>query len=171
MTNYIVSDQNELLQLDRVHAFLAAKAYWCLGIPYETVARAAANSLCFGVYRVLSDEAAAETSSAGVDGEPVSSHEQAPVQAPVQVGYARVVTDFSTFAWICDVYVEEADRGQGLSKRLLKAILVHPQLQGLRRICLATHDAHELYKTFGFILTKTPQNWLEIKIDNIYSQS
>jgi GNAT superfamily N-acetyltransferase len=138
---YFVSDRRELLQLSRVHAFLSSKAYWCLGIPLETVERACAHSLCFGVY---------------VDG----SNEQ--------VGFARVVTDEATFAWICDVYIEETARGRGLSKKLMQAVMSHPKLQGLRRICLGTHDAHELYKQFGFYVTKSPQNWMEIKEDQIY---
>jgi GNAT superfamily N-acetyltransferase len=139
--SYFVSDRKDLLQLDRVHAFLSTKAYWCLGIPLEVVERAAANSLCFGAYRA-SDS--------------------------VQVGFARVVTDQATFAWICDVYVEESARGHGISKELMKAVMAHPSLHGLRRICLGTHDAHELYKQFGFYVTKTPENWMEIKDDQIY---
>ena len=151
---YAISSDPALLQLARVHEFLSTKAYWCLGIPYETVARAAANSLCFGVYRLretVQDPAAAQ-----------------PTSNRVQVGYARVVTDYATFAWICDVYIDESARGEGLSKKLMAFILKHPSLQNLRRVCLATHDAPTLYEQFGFIRTKTPENWLEIKDDQIY---
>jgi GNAT superfamily N-acetyltransferase len=162
VTNFIVSDRRDLLQLERVHEFLTAKAYWCLGITYETVAKAAENSLCFGAYRVSVGSAISR-----LENTPKNTPDVTPEHILEQVGYARVVTDFSTFAWICDVYINEAARGQGLSKRLMEAILAHPQLQGLRRICLATHDAHELYKQFGFIVTKTPKNWLEIKIGKI----
>lgn len=151
--SYQISDRQDLLQLDRVHTFLSTKAYWCLGIPLETVKKAAENSLCFGAYEIS-------------DGDPNS---QKPSQ--IQVGFARVVTDYATFAWICDVYVEESARGEGLSKKLMTEILKHPELQNLRRICLATHDAHTLYESFGFWRTKTPENWLEIKDDKIYLRS
>lgn len=140
---FLISDDQTILQLDRVHAFLSTKAYWCLGIQYETVVTAVAGSLCFGAYRTAD-----------------SFREQ--------VGFARVVTDSATFAWICDLYVEESARGQGLSKKLMQAVMAHQKLQGLRRICLGTHDAHELYKQFGFYVTRSPQNWMEIKDDQIY---
>ncbi len=151
---YAISSDPALLQLARVHEFLSGKAYWCLGIPFEKVARAASNSLCFGVYRLR------ETAQDPAAAQPTSNL--------VQVGYARVVTDYATFAWICDVYIEESARGEGLSKKLMAFIMKHPSLQNLRRVCLATHDAHTLYEQFGFIRTKTPENWLEIKDDQIY---
>jgi GNAT superfamily N-acetyltransferase len=156
VNSYVVSTDPGLLQLPRIHAFLSTQAYWCLGIPYETVAQAAANSLCFGVYRVR-------------DAEELTK-ELRPAPNLVQVGFARVVTDSATFAWLCDVYVEDAHRGQGLSKRLMTEVMQHPQLQGLRRICLATRDAHSLYEQFGFTATKAPQNWLEIRNDAVYSK-
>ena len=85
-----------------------------------------------------------------------------------QIAFARIITDGATFAWICDVIVEEKFRGRGVSKSLMKAILAHPKLQGLRRICLATKDAHSLYQQFDFKVTETPQNWMEIKDNDIY---
>ncbi len=141
--DFQISADKSLLQIDRIHAFLSTKAYWCLGIPRETIAKAIDNSICFGAY----------------DDNGLTS---------VQVGFARVVTDSATFAWICDVYVEESARGNGLAKTLMAAVMAHPQLQGLRRICLGTHDAHELYKQFGFYVTRTPENFMEIKDDKIY---
>lgn len=138
MVRFEISDDKSLLQLDRIHSMLR-DAYWSRGIPRETVARAIENSLCIGVYR---------------------GHEQ--------VGFARIVTDKATFAWLCDVIIDEKYRGQGISKALMKFVLAHPDLQNLRRICLATKDAHTLYEQFGFKVTETPQNWMEIKNNEIY---
>ena len=138
----LTTDKTQL-QIERIHQFLSEKAYWCLGIPRETVEKAIANSLCFGLFDVSE-----------------ASH--------VQAGFARMVTDGATFAWLCDVYVEDEYRGQNLSKWMIECLLTHPDLQGLRRICLATRDAHTLYERYGFAATKSPENWLEIKIDDLY---
>ncbi len=135
---YEISDEKKDLQLKKIHSLLK-DAYWCRGIPEETVAQAISSSLCFGVY-----------------------------QAGSQVGFARVVTDGATFAWVCDVIVDERHRGKGLGKELMNRILQHSQLQGLRRICLATKDAHTLYTKMGFKVTETPQNWMEIKDNDVY---
>lgn len=131
---YEVSVDPARVQLDVVHCFLST-CYWSPGVKREIVARALANSLVVGAY--LRDGGA-------------------------QVGYARVVTDRATFAWICDVFVLEAHRGQGLSKRMLAAILEHPELQTLRRFALATRDAHGLYQQVGFVPV-APNNWLELR--------
>lgn len=139
--SYEINDDKAQLQLDIVHALLK-DAYWCRGVPKATIASAIEGSLCFGVYK--SEE---------------------------QVGFARVVTDRATFAWLCDVIVDEKHRGYGLSKELVKFILRHSSLQGLRRICLSTKDAHGLYKQFGFKITETPENWMEIKNNEIYLRS
>lgn len=134
-----VSSDPSLLQFDRIHRFLSEEAYWSLGIPREVVEKASRASLCFGVY----DEG-------------------------VQIAYARVVTDSATFAWLCDVYVERGYRGRGVSRLLMDSLVAHPALQGLRRICLATKDGHWLYEKYGFTVTQTPQNWMEIKNNQIY---
>jgi GNAT superfamily N-acetyltransferase len=119
---YEISTDPARLDLDRIHRFLSTQAYWSPGVAREVVERSIAGSLPFGVY------------SAGRE----------------QVGFARVVTDYATFAWIADVYVEPEHRGNGLGKRLVEQILAHPELQGLRRWMLGTADAHELYRRFGF---------------------
>lgn len=136
--SYQINDDKNQLQLGVVHAMLK-NAYWCKGIPEKTVAAAIESSLCFGVYRSSS-----------------------------QVGFARVITDGATFAWLCDVIIDEKHRGRNLSKELIKGILKHPKLQRLRRICLATKDAHKIYEQFRFKVTETPQDWMEIKDNNIY---
>lgn len=141
--HYSISTDKARLQLERIHSFLSTKAYWSLGVPRKVVETAAANSLTFGIY----DD--------GASGSP-------------QIGYARVVTDYATFAWLCDVYIAEEARGIGLSKWLIETILSHPGLQGLRRLCLSTKDAHSLYSLFGFEVTKSPENWMEIKDNDIY---
>jgi GNAT superfamily N-acetyltransferase len=139
-----ISTEKLKLQIEPIHRFLSQEAYWSLGVPLEVVKRAISGSLCFGVY----DKHA---------------HGQ-------QVGFARVVSDQATFAWICDVYVEKEYRGRGVSKWLMENLMSHSELKGLRRICLATKDAHALYEKFGFIVTQTPDNWLEIKDNDIYKR-
>lgn len=144
--NYLLSTDRSRLQVSRIHAFLSKQAYWCLDIPEDVVKRAIENSLCFGLYDL------------------------GPADQP-QIGFARVVTDAATFAWICDVYIETEHRGRGLSKWLTKTVLVHPDLVGLRRVCLATKDAHGLYAQYGFQVTQTPGNWMEIKDNEIYKKT
>jgi GNAT superfamily N-acetyltransferase len=119
---YEISNDPARLDVTRIHRFLSTEAYWSAGVTRDVVERSIQNSLPFGVY--------------AADGS--------------QVGFARVVTDYATFAWIADVYIEENHRGHGLGKRLVAEILEHPDLQGLRRWMLGTADAHELYRRFGF---------------------
>ena len=119
--DYEVSTDPARLDLGLIEAFLGADAYWSKGIPPPLVRKAIAGSIVFGAYR--RDE---------------------------QVAFARVVSDKATFAWVCDVFVVEAQRGQGLGKLLMECMVSHPDLQGLRRWMLATRDAHGLYRQFGF---------------------
>ena len=119
---YTISTDRARLDIPRIHRFLSTEAYWAPGVGLDVVERSIANSVCFGVY--------------AADGE--------------QVGFARVVSDRATFAWLADVYIESAHRGHGLGKRLVATVLEHPELQGLRRWMLGTADAHELYRRFGF---------------------
>lgn len=143
--NFLISTDKTLLQVDKIHQFLSNEAYWCLDIPREVVAKAIENSLCFGLYEVRNDR-------------------------KDQIGYARIVTDFASFAWLCDVYVQSSHRKKGLSKWLMECVLSHPDLKGLRRICLATHDAHSLYAKFGFVVANPPGNWMEIKDNDLYKK-
>jgi RimJ/RimL family protein N-acetyltransferase/N-acetylglutamate synthase-like GNAT family acetyltransferase len=139
---FITTDKKQL-QLRRIHRFLSQEAYWCLGIPSSVVAKSIENSICFGLYH--QDEKIIH-----------------------QIGYARLVTDRSTFAWLCDVYIEQPYRGRGLSKWLMECIMSSRYVRGLRRICLATRDAHGLYQNYGFKVTDTPANWMEIKDYDVY---
>lgn len=130
---YRISSDKSLLDLPSIHAFLSKSAYWAQGRSLDTVRRSVEHSLCFGLY--------------GPDGR--------------QVGFARVVSDFATFAWVCDVYVLEEHRGRGLAKALVETIVGHPDLQGLKRLLLATRDAHELYRRHGgFRPLEAPEMWM-----------
>ena len=133
-----ISDDKSLLQPALIHQFLT-NSYWAKDIPLATVLRSIENSICFGVY----------------DGQQ-------------QIGFARVVSDKSTFAYLADVFILEAYRGKGLSKRLIKYILDHPALQGLRRWMLATRDAHDLYAKFGFQPMEIPERWMEKHMPGVY---
>ena len=108
--HYLVSTDKSLLQVLRIHNFLSTKGYWCLDIPKEIVEKSIENSLCFGLYNTSDSN--------------------------LQIGYARIVSDRATFAWLCDVYIEEENRGHGLSKWLMDCVISHPYLKNLRRIWL-----------------------------------
>jgi GNAT superfamily N-acetyltransferase len=138
---YTISDDTARLDVAAVHAFLT-RSYWAAGIPPETVERSLRGSLCLGLYDA----------------------------AGAQVGLARVVTDRATFAYLCDVYVLEAHRGRGLSKRLMTAVAEHPDLQGLRRFMLATADAHGLYRQYGFESPKRPERLMEKLDPEVYAR-
>ena len=139
MHSYEISTDSSRLDIDAIHAFLS-QSYWSPGIPRATVARAIAHSLCFGAFS---------------DGQ--------------QVGFARVVTDQTTFAYLCDVYVLEAHRGRGLAQQLMDRVVPHPDLQGLRRMMLATRDAHGLYARYGFAPLAAPDVMMEVHKPNVYS--
>ncbi|HXB41933.1 MAG TPA: GNAT family N-acetyltransferase [Bacteroidia bacterium] len=137
---YTISTDKNKLDIKVIHDFLS-NSYWAKNIPVEIVKYSIENSLCFGVY-----------------------------YKEKLIGFARVISDFATFAYLGDVFILEEHRGKGLSKILMKEVFSHPQLQGLRRFCLGTRDAHKLYEQFGFYLIKKPELWMEIKHENIYSE-
>lgn len=137
--DFIFSDDSNLIDIPAVHQYLSTQSYWAKNIPFETVKISIENSLNFGVYK---------------NGK--------------QIGFARWVTDKSTFAYLCDVYIEVEFRGLGLSKKLMSLMMFHPNLQGLRTYCLATLDAHGLYEQFGFKLVATPEKLMEIRVLDIY---
>lgn len=139
---FVVSDDPARLDIDTVHEFLST-SYWAQGIPREIVERSIANSLTFGIY--TPKETGGEL-----------------------VGFARVITDRATFAYLADVFVSEAYRGHGLSKFLLQSILAHPEIQGLRRWMLMTRDAHGLYSQFGFAGLDMPENAMQLKLPISY---
>jgi GNAT superfamily N-acetyltransferase len=138
--DYLISTDSALLDVEVIHNYLH-QSYWAAGIPIEIVQRSIANSLCFGIYKNAA-----------------------------QIGFARVISDYATFAYLADVFILESFRGQGLSKWLMEMIISHPQLQGLRRWMLATRDAHELYQKYGFTALKNPANCMEITVPDIYLQ-
>jgi GNAT superfamily N-acetyltransferase len=122
------------LDVRRVHTWLATDAYWALGRPEDVMVRAVHNSLCFGLY--------------APDGR--------------LVGFARAVTDLATFAWLCDVYIEPPSRGRGLGTWLASSATGHLMGHGLRRVVLATMDAHGVYEKAGYAPLSRPERWLEI---------
>ena len=129
--SFLVTTDPARLDLDFIHGYLV-RSYWAEGVPREIVERSIANSLCFGVY-----------------------------DANKQIGFARVITDYTTFAYLADVFIIEAHRGKGLSKFLMECIVKHPQLQGLRRWVLGTRDAHGLYAQYGFKPLANPDRFME----------
>ena len=138
----LVSADPALLDLGMIHGFLST-SYWSPGIAFERVERAVAHSLCWGVY------------------DPARPRVARP-ELPTQVGFARVVTDRASFAYLCDVFILESHQGQGLSKRLMEEIVADPSLRGVRRFCLKTRDAHGLYELFGFTRVVDATGFMEI---------
>lgn len=139
--NFTVSTDPKKLDLDVIYTYLT-NCYWAEGVPRHIVQRSIGGSLCFGVYDGLA-----------------------------QVGFARVITDFATYAYLADVFVLESHRGQGLSKWLMECILAHPELQGLRRWSLVTRDAHGLYARYGFRVPPKPERTMEMVDADIYKRS
>jgi GNAT superfamily N-acetyltransferase len=155
---FLISTDRARLDLDVVHGFLT-DCYWAKGIPREVVARSIEHSLCFGVY----DER---------DGKSPRLAKDARHGAPgAQVGFARVITDFATFAYLGDVFVLESHRGRGLSKWLMQCIMEHPAVQDLRRWVLLTRDAHGLYSQYGFTPVKAPERYMERHRPDVYQVS
>ncbi|HJP62718.1 MAG TPA: GNAT family N-acetyltransferase [Mucilaginibacter sp.] len=130
---YKITTDKRLIDFNRVYRYLEHESYWAKGVTAERLQRAIKNSMCFVILK---------------------QNELA--------GFARVVTDKATFAYICDVFVLEKHRRQGLSKWLIQTIIQHPELKGLRRWSLATLDAHGLYQQFGFVSLSKPERWMEI---------
>jgi GNAT superfamily N-acetyltransferase len=136
---FTISTDRDRLQTDAIHKFLSEESYWANKRTREQTETAIKNSLPFGVY-----------------------------SGENQIGFARVVTDYATFAYLGDVYILEEFRGRGLSKWLMETIVDHPDLQGFRRWILATRDAHTLYEKYGFTPLKHPQRWMEKAAPDAY---
>jgi GNAT superfamily N-acetyltransferase len=139
--NHEISTDRSRLDIGVVHGFLTT-SYWAECIPREIVERSIAHSLCFGAY--------------GASG---------------QVGFARVISDYATYAYIADVFVLESARGHGIGKLLMRAIMSHPDLQGLRRWSLLTRDAHGLYRQSGFTEPRHPGRYMELSNPDIYQKA
>jgi GNAT superfamily N-acetyltransferase len=137
---YQVSTDPDRLDVDAIHAVLK-HAYWCEGIPRELLARALQRSLCFGLY-----------------------------EGDRQIGLARVISDYATFAYLCDVYVLAEFQGKGLGTWLMECVIGHPDLQGLRRFSLVTRDAHGLYRKFGFVELAHPERHMEVARPGLYRE-
>jgi len=135
---FYISTEKEKMDIDLIHSFLT-RSYWAEGISKEIVRRSIEGALCFGVF-----------------------------ENDKQVGFARMITDKATFAYLADVFILEEYRGHGLSKWLMEVIMSHSDLQGLRRLMLATRDAHDLYKKFGFTPLNNTDRWMHIHHPDIY---
>lgn len=138
--NFRISTDKGLMDVDAIHRLLLA-TYWATQLPRNTLESCMRSSLCFGVF----------------DGEK-------------QIGFARAISDYTTFAYLCDVVIEESYRTKGLGKWLIACILEHPQLQGLRRWMLSTRDVHRLYEKFGFKPLTNPEKFMEIYCPDVYNQ-
>lgn len=145
---YRISTDPHDLDIDVIYHFLAYDSYWARNIPPEVVQKSVRNSLCFGLYTDSSDTGRA-----------------------VQVGFARVMTDCATFAYLADVFVLPEFRGRGLGKWLVECVLAHPELQNLRSFMLGTSDAHGLYAGFGFKPLARPENYMQKRVENPYGQT
>ena len=139
--DYLISTDKSRLDLAVIHGFITT-SYWAPGISMEIVKRSIDHSLSFGLYK-----------------------------GDQQIGFARVITDYATFAYIGDVFILEEFRGQGLSKWLMEVIAAHPDLQGLRRWLLLTRDAHGLYNKTGFTEPKTPERYMEKYFPDVYERA
>ena len=142
VVGYKVSSQISDMDLSVIHGYLT-ESYWAKNIPVNTLEIAINNSLCFGVFTD--------------DGN--------------QVAFARMITDTATFAYLADVFVLEGHRGKGISKYLMQNIIEHPKLQGIRRMALATSDAHGLYQQFGFTALSSPASFMELHQPDVYTSS
>lgn len=138
--NYTISTDKTRLDTGYIQSKLA-QTYWAADIPPSIVERSIENSLCFGIY-----------------------------EGSKQIGFARMITDKASFAYLCDVFIDEDYRGRGISKWMMGVIMDHPDLQGLRRFMLATKDAHGLYRKFGFNELVAPERWMEIHVPGIYTK-
>jgi GNAT superfamily N-acetyltransferase len=138
LREFAISTDRSRLDIGLIHDYLSNTAYWAKGRSRETVEKSIEHSLCFGVY-----------------------------QGNSQIGFARMVTDYATFGWLCDVFILESYQGQGLGKWLLWCVINHPELSGLRHILLATRDAQDLYRKYGeFELLEKPERWMVRRMED-----
>lgn len=143
--NFFISTDPKKLDIDLIYNFLSLQSYWAKNIPRNIVEKSLLFSLCFGIYELTTQS--------------TIKH---------MVGFGRVITDYATYAYICDVFIIQDYRGKGLGKFLIQTIKSHPELQNLRRWSLVTKDAHGLYRQYGFKELANPENYMEIKVQNAY---
>jgi len=136
---FLISTDQKKMDIAFIHKYLNEESYWAKGVPIEIVKKSIENSLCFAAY-----------------------------DNGKQIAFARVISDYTTFAYLADVFVTDKFRGQGVSRMMMDLIMKHPDLQDLRRFCLGTRDAHSLYQKYGFKVIDKPELFMEIKKQNIY---
>jgi len=140
IAGYRITTDQDAMDFTVIHGFIS-QSYWAKGIPEATLKKAIKNSLCFGVF----------------------------TEQNAQIGFARIISDYATFAYLADVFVLEDHRGRGISKWLVESIVAHPELQGLRRTLLATADAHGLYQRYGYTALQHPDRFMEIHKPDVYA--
>ena len=139
--NFVISTDKNKIHVGFIHDYLCNESYWAKNIPVEVVRKSIDGSCCFGLYKIANKEN----------------------NAIAQIGFARVVTDYATFAYLADVFIVDGYRGKGLATWMMEEIMKHPGLQGLRRWMLATRDAHGLYAKFGFLPLDKPERIMGFK--------
>ena len=139
--DFTISTNKHRLNVSYIHHFLSTQSYWAENVPIDVVERSIEGAMCFGVY---------------ANGK--------------QIGFARVITDCATFAYLADVFIDPCFRGQAIGKWLMEVIIAHPNLQGLRSFMLATRDAHELYKKVGFRALESPDRFMRIANPEVYKR-
>jgi GNAT superfamily N-acetyltransferase len=144
--DFIISTDKSELDIPMIHDYLSKESYWAKNIPFDIVQKSIDGSFCFGLYQLH------KQSSSGI----------------IQIGFARVITDFATFGYLADVFIIENHRGHGLAKWMMETIMNHPDLQGFRRWMLATRDAHYLYAKFGFTPLEKPERFMRFSLFDEY---
>ena len=140
--DYVITTDKSMMDVKMIHKFLANESYWSKNIPLERVKKAIENSLNFGIF-----------------------------YKEKQIGFARVISDFSTIAYLGDLFILKEYRGQGLARLLLEQVMNYPELKGLRRWILLTKEAHDLYQQYGWAMVARPESWMEIHDPQVYSKN
>ncbi|MFT4925066.1 MAG: GNAT superfamily N-acetyltransferase [Phenylobacterium sp.] len=160
--SYVISTDKSQLDIPLIYDILS-NSYWAKGMPKETLAAAINGAMCFGLYDNSSGNFNDNLGESLGDNLSLSGQ-----KSPPQIGFARVITDSATFAYLADVFIVEQYQGAGLGKWLMKCVFAHPSLQGLRRMMLATADAHGLYQQSGFTALKMPERFMELHDPDVY---
>lgn len=142
-SDYLITTDPDKMQVDRIHRWLSSRSHWAINIPLDTVKTMVENSFCTGVF----------------------------TKENVQIGFARFITDYAVFAYLADVYIEEEYRGKGLSKKMMEVMMAEDWVKKIRRLFLATKDAHALYTKYGFAPLRYPERMMEVFKEDLYKET